>query len=158
MGAEMENDKCIDGALSVRPMELSDVEAVAALEQEAFAVPWSAGILRAGLQSDLDLFYVLELDGNLCGYGAMRILLDEGELLRIAVALAFRRRGLAKFLMDRMMEDAKERGVTAYTLEVRESNCGARRLYESYGFLEEAVRKDYYSNPKEDAIIMWRRQ
>lgn len=142
----------------VRPMELSDVEAVAALEQEAFAVPWSPSILRAGVRSDLDRFYVLELGGEVCGYGAMRILLDEGELLRIAVAAAFRRKGLARLLMDRMLGDAKEGGVTAFTLEVRESNHGARRLYESYGFLSEAIRKDYYSNPKEDAVIMWKRE
>lgn len=138
----------------VRRMEPRDVAAAAQLEQESFTVPWSEGIIRSGLQGALDHCYVLELDGAVCGYGVMRIIFEEGELLRIAIAPSVRGRGLSKFLMDAMLMEASGMGVTTVALEVRESNLAARGLYKAYGFVEEAVRRNYYSLPTEDAVIM----
>ena len=87
----------------------------------------------------------------------LRILADEGEIQRIGVYPHYRRQGIARKLMDAMVTFARARGVRAIALEVRESNLGARNLYDSYGFRQEAVRKGYYHNPAEDAIIMWNR-
>lgn len=142
----------------VRRMELQDVAAAAQLELESFTVPWSEAIIKSGLQGALDHCYVLECAGIVCGYGVMRIIFEEGELLRIAIASSVRGRGLSKPLMDAMLAKAAGMGVTAVTLEVRESNAAARGLYKSYGFVEESVRKGYYSLPAEDAVIMWKRE
>ena len=92
------------------------------------------------------------------GYCVLRILADEGEIQRIAVDPAFRRRGAGRKLMEAMAALGRMKGVREVALEVRESNEGARKLYESYGFKQEAVRKEYYHNPTEDAIIMWNRR
>ena len=81
----------------------------------------------------------------------------EGEVQRIAVLPRYRRLGLGRKMMDAMLTYASQCRVTAVSLEVREGNHPARRLYESYGFAAEAVRRDYYRNPTEDAVIMWKR-
>jgi ribosomal-protein-alanine N-acetyltransferase len=83
------------------------------------------------------------------------VIAGEGELMRIAVHPELRGRGLSRKLMDQLEETAREKGAEALTLEVRKSNRTAIELYKSYGFGEEAVRKNYYENPAEDALIMW---
>ena len=112
----------------VRPMTGQDIEQVADLEQVCFSESWSENLIRMGLDSRLDTYFVYADHGTILGYAVLRI-------------LTF----------------ARARGVRAIDLEVRESNLGARNLYDSYGFRQEAVRKGYYHNPAEDAIIMWNR-
>ena len=103
------------------------------------------------------LRFVYADHGTILGYAVLRILADEGEIQRIGVYPHYRRQGIARKLMDAMVTFARARGVRSIALEVRESNLGARNLYDSYGFRQEAVRKGYYHNPAEDAIIMWNR-
>lgn len=135
-----------------------DLERAALLEVGCFTEPWSLNMLAAGLDCSLDSYLVYEEEGVLRGYCVMRVLGDEGEIQRIAVEPAFRRQGIARKLMDAMVDLARGRGVREMALEVRESNIGARKLYESYGFMQEAVRRGYYHNPAESAIIMWNRR
>lgn len=142
----------------VRPMTGPDIEAVACLEQACFSESWPESMIRSGLDSRLDTYFVYEDHGQLLGYSVIRVLADEGEIQRIAVEPRFRRLGIARKLMDAMVAFSRMRGVKSITLEVRESNEGARKLYGSYGFSQEAVRRGYYRNPAEDAIIMWNRQ
>ncbi len=142
----------------VRPMAPQDLERAAQLETGCFTEPWSLNMLLSGLESSLDSYLVYEEEGLIRGYCVMRILGEEGEIQRIAVEPAFRRQGIARKLMDAMVDLARLKGVREMALEVRESNAGARKLYESYGFVEEAVRKGYYHNPSESAIIMWNRR
>lgn len=92
-----------------------------------------------------------------CGYANLRILAGEGEIERIAVDPAMRRHGVGRKLMEAMAAFASGEGVGDMTLEVRAGNTAARKLYESFGFAEEGRRKDYYRNPTEDALILWRR-
>lgn len=157
----------------LRPMEEKDLEAAAELERLSFSVPWSEAVLRESLESSLDLIWVLEQtedsagkDGEhgrteerknriLAGYCNLRLIAGEGELMRIAVHPELRGRGLSRKLMDCLEETAREKGAEAVTLEVRKSNQAAIELYKTYGFREEAVRKNYYENPSEDALIMW---
>lgn len=141
----------------IRPMESGDLAAAAELEQICFSDPWSCSQLEDAVNSRLDTCFVYEDQGLLLGFGIIRILIDEGEIQRIAVHPSVRNKGIGRQLMDAMTSFAGARGVTAMTLEVRESNRGARRLYDSCGFKEEAVRRAYYRNPSEDAIIMWNR-
>ena len=142
----------------IRKMESRDLEQVAELEKVCFSEAWAWMRLEAGIHSPYDVYYVFEQDEQILGYCNLRILAGEGEIQRIAVLPPFRRLGVARKLMDAMVDFAVENKAAAVTLEVRESNRPARNLYESYGFTAEAVRKGYYRNPSEDAVIMWKRK
>lgn len=142
----------------VRQMRREDLDAVAEMEKLSFSVPWSRNILEQGFLGDLDHYLVIEKDGQPAGYINFRFLAGEGEIERIAVHPRFRGQGLGRKLMEAMEEYGESQGVTAVTLEVRSSNKKAVNLYESCGFVKEAVRKGYYRDPVEDAIIMWRRR
>ena len=148
----------MEAEAGVLPMTAEDVEYVARLERESFSEAWSQNLIQSGLDSRLDTYFVYKSGGWVLGYGVIRILADEGEIQRIAVYPQYRRRGIARELMDAMVSFARMRGVRAIALEVRESNEGARRLYGFYGFRQEAVRKGYYRSPAEDAVIMWNRE
>lgn len=139
-------------------MGAQDLGRVAELERVCFTESWSENLLRSGLDNRLDACLVYEEAGTVLGYCVLRILADEGEIQRIAVDPVFRRQGIARKLMDSMAALARMKGVREVALEVREGNLGARKLYESYGFRQEAVRRGYYHNPTEDAIIMWNRR
>lgn len=141
----------------IRRMQEADLEQVAELEKLCFSESWSYRLLETGLHSAYDEFYVFEQEDRILGYCNLRILCGEGEIQRICVHPAARRLGIARKLMEEMERSAVFRQVSAMTLEVRESNTAARRLYESFGFVAEAVRKNYYRNPEEHAVIMWRR-
>ncbi len=144
--------------VSVRPMASADLEAVWQLENQCFSDSWSMKLLADGLKGRYDRFWVAEMGGQICGYANLRIIAGEGEIERIAVDSRFRRQGIGRKLMDKMEKSAAAEGVTDMTLEVRESNMAARKLYESFGFAEEGRRKGYYHNPLEDAVIMWLRR
>lgn len=169
-----ENMNRSEAECSLRSMEERDLAAAAELERLSFSAPWSEAILRESLESRLDFLWVLEqADGagesaeqageerktgenrSLAGYCNLRVIAGEGELMRIAVHPELRGRGLSRKLMDQLEKAAREQGAEALTLEVRKSNRTAVELYKSYGFREEAVRKNYYENPVEDALIMW---
>lgn len=141
----------------IRRMTAADLEQVARLEKICFSEPWSYGILESGMYSPYDVYFVLEQERQILGYCNLRILAGEGEVQRIAVLPAWRGLGLGRKLMDAMVSFAREKEASAITLEVRAGNTAARNLYESYGFTAEAVRKGYYRNPAEDAVIMWKR-
>lgn len=142
----------------VRPMTVQDMEEVSRLEHMCFSESWSDNLIRSGLDSRLDTYFVYQDHGYILGYSVIRVLADEGEIQRIAVYPECRRQGIARKLMDAMVSFSRSRGVRSIALEVRESNAGARKLYEAYGFRQEAVRRGYYRSPQEDAVIMWNRE
>jgi len=140
----------------LRKMENDDVDAVAGIEQICFSDPWSKNMVSDLLESSWDEVWILEeKEKGTVGYINFRFLAGEGELMRIAVLPGMRGQGLSRTLMDQMMESAAKHAVTDITLEVRAGNEPAIGLYQSYGFVGEAVRKGYYHNPTEDALIMW---
>ena len=106
----------------VRPMTGQDIEQVADLEQVCFSESWSENLIRMGLDSRLDTYFVYADHGTILGYAVLRILADEGEIQRIGVYPHYRRQGIARKLMDAMVTFARARGVRAIALEVRESN------------------------------------
>ena len=141
----------------IRWMLKDDLDAVAELEQLSFSIPWSYENLEQGLSNGLDQYLVWEENGMAAGYINFRILAGEGEIERVAVHPLLRDRGFGRKLMEAMVEYASGQGVRDITLDVRVNNQTAINLYESCGFVKEAIRKDYYREPTEDAIIMWRR-
>ena len=141
----------------IRRMEPCHLEQTAWLEKVCFSENWSYQLLEAGIHSLYDVYYVWEQESRILGYCCLRLLAGEGEIQRIAVLPEYRRLGIGRKMMEAMVNDAMANQVHAISLEVRESNFAARRLYESFGFAAEAVRRGYYHNPLEDALIMWRR-
>ena len=139
----------------IRWMLKDDLDAVAELEQLSFSIPWSYENLEQGLSNGLDQYLVWEENGMAAGYINFRI--RAGEIERVAVHPLLRGRGFGRKLMEAMVEYASGQGVRDITLDVRVNNQTAINLYESCGFVNEAIRKDYYREPTEDAIIMWRR-
>ncbi len=138
----------------VRELRPEDITAVCDIELACFSDPWSLETIKEGIESPFDTWLVLDEEEAVKGYCVFRIIAGEGELFRIAVLPEYRGGGLAKKLMERLAEYSKEKAVASIFLEVRESNKIARNLYKSYGFEEEGIRKNYYQNPSENAVIM----
>ena len=126
----------------------------AALERECFPDPWSEKSLRDMLQSPPVLYLAAEADGEVAGYCGAQIVLDEGEILRIAVDPAFQRRQIGTCLLEAMFRAAPD--VRTWYLDVREHNVPAIGLYRKMGFETTGRRRGYYSQPTEDAILMQR--
>lgn len=144
--------------VEIRRMTLEDLDEVTQLEKESFSVPWSGMLLSESLNNAFDFIWVLTADGKTAGYCLLRIIEGEGELQRIAVFPSFRGRGYSRKLMETLERFAREKNTEAIILEVRVSNLAAVNLYKSCGFEIGAVRKRYYKDPVEDALIMWKRK
>lgn len=141
----------------IRAMLYKDIRETAAIENELFGVPWTEKILEENLDNKLYSVYIVQKDEEITGYICFMTVAGESELLRIAVSTSCQRQGIAARLMDFMLEKLKTEGVRNITLEVRSRNKAAISLYEKYGFKVEGVRKRYYHNPEDDALIMWKR-
>jgi ribosomal-protein-alanine N-acetyltransferase len=135
-----------------------DVDDVAALEAASFTNPWTRQMLAEELsRNEFARLYVLRLpDVRVAGFCACWIVTDELHINTIAVAAEHRGQGLGSALMRHIMRDVAGQGVTRATLEVRESNRPARQLYERLGFVAAGIRHGYYTEPVEDALILWR--
>ncbi|SHK69817.1 ribosomal protein S18-alanine N-acetyltransferase [Hespellia stercorisuis] len=142
--------------LICRKMNAADVVDVARLEQELFPDPWSAvSIGESGKLPDADCT-VVESEGEVVGYYIFYRSFDEGELIRIGVAKSGQRRGVGRFLMQCMEQCCREKDVRRILLDVREQNQAARSFYRSQGFVEDGIRRNFYSGPTEDAVLMSR--
>ena len=140
--------------IKIVPMMQDDVPQVAALEAACFSDPWSAQILSNELQNELSLWLVAKDGDTVLGYVGSQSVLDEADMMNIAVHPDFRRQGVARALILALIGELKKRGSRCLTLEVRASNDPARALYESLGFAHVGTRRNYYQNPKEDALIL----
>ncbi|MBO8164067.1 MAG: ribosomal protein S18-alanine N-acetyltransferase [Brevibacillus sp.] len=142
--------------LRFRMMTLGDVEAVVELEKLAFPTPWPADAFINELTINKHARYVVaEVEGRVIAYCGMWVVIDEAHITNVAVHPEYRRRGIGERLMRQMMGLALLEGGEKMTLEVRPSNHTARSLYKKLGFEERGIRKQYYSDNMEDAIIMW---
>jgi ribosomal-protein-alanine N-acetyltransferase len=126
----------------------------AALEAECVSHPWSRESLEAALDDPKTLFLAAVEDERLTGYVFMSVILDEGYICNVAVNEAYRRRGTGSALIRELVTYGKKNGLSFITLEVRKSNLPAISLYSHFGFVKVGERKDYYSAPKEDAVLM----
>ena len=132
-----------------------DAEGVAAVERESFPTPWSREDFWREASNDFACYIVALEDAEIIGFGGCWISFEEAQVTNIALTSAQRGRGLGKVLMAKLMRAAAERGAERMTLEVRPSNTPALRLYEGLGFAAIGVRKKYYQDNDEDAILMW---
>ena len=135
-------------------MQPRHVPQVAALEKICFADPWSEKSVASELENPLS-YWLVAMDGEeLVGYVGSQTVLGETDMMNVAVSPDYRRQGIAEGLILALIADLKDRESHCLTLEVRDSNDSARALYEKLGFSEIGRRKNYYRNPKEDALIL----
>ena len=139
--------------ITIEKMSREHLSEVASIEEMSFSLPWSLESLELMLTEQASALVALE-DGRVLGYVGMMCVLDEGQIINVAVHPDARRRGVGRRLMEAAQAYAKERGIVFLSLEVRESNIAARSLYSSLGWEEQGIRKGFYSHPVENACVM----
>ncbi len=132
----------------------ADAKGLAELDREVFSVPWSEKSFVDECNNKIAVYYAAKDNGKIVGYAGFWHVADEGDITNIAVLPEYRRRKIASRLIEAMIKEAKKRSLSLLTLEVRCSNTAAISLYENYGFKIIGKRKNYYTNPVEDAHIM----
>lgn len=135
-------------------MNKDHVSQIARLEAQCFSDPWSEKSIASELENPLSLWLVAEENGRVCGYVGSQTVLDESDMMNVAVDPGFRRQGIARALIETLIAELSKMGSRCLRLEVRVSNENARALYERMGFRQLGLRKNYYHNPKEDALIL----
>ncbi len=142
--------------VSLESMRMEDIPRVLEIEQESFRTPWPREAYTHELtENRLAAYIVARADGEIVGYAGMWIILDEAHVTTIAVDPAYRGQHIGERLLVGLIDAALSRDARWMTLEVRKSNATAQALYKKYGFREIGVRKGYYSDNREDAIVMW---
>ena len=136
------------------PMAEAHVAAVAELEQVCFSAPWSEASVREELTNPLSLWLVALAGDQVAGYVGSQTVLDEADMMNLAVAPRHRRQGIARQLVEALGNALRAQGVQSLTLEVRASNEAAIQLYRSLGFTQVGRRPRYYTKPTEDALIL----
>jgi ribosomal-protein-alanine N-acetyltransferase len=144
-------------SVSLRPLEIADLDAIEQIENVSYPTPWSRSMFASELAkpSSLSLAAVDET-GALVGYLILSRYVDAWHVMNVAVDPEHRRQGIASALMQRLFEITRDDAKRGYTLEVRVSNVAAIQLYESFGFHSRGIRRGYYVDNREDALIMWR--
>ncbi len=142
------------GPVAIEPMSLEHVDEVSSIERAVFPSPWSRASFERECLGEGAASWVALLDVRVVGYLVSWIVYDELHIGNIAVAPDAQGRGIGRRLLGRALEEAAGRGVTLATLEARESNLRAIRLYEHFAFRPVAIRKRYYADSGEDAIVM----
>ena len=140
--------------IEIRTMEPQDVPQIAELEKVCFSDPWSEKSIISELDNPLSCWLVAVSGEQVVGYVGSQTVLDGSDMMNIAVSPDFRRKGIAESLIEALISFLHERGSRCLILEVRASNVPAIALYEKLGFLEIGRRRNYYRNPKEDALIL----
>ena len=137
-------------------LNYDNLQAVAELEKECFGKnAWSKELLANEIGQDNKHYTVIVIDGEVAGYGGFSQVLDEGDIMNIAIFPRFRRQGLASMILSSFFEQAETFGIKSFTLEVRDGNLPAKQLYEKSGFVFVGKRTGYYSDG-EDACIYWK--
>lgn len=140
----------------IRNMVVDDIDDVVEIEHQSFSLPWSREAFEAEVcDNDLAVYLIMTSGKQVIGYGGMWIILDEAHVTNIAILPSYRGKGLGKILLNAMIKAAKGQGAQSMTLEVRAGNIVAQKLYAGFGFKNCGVRPGYYTDNREDALIMW---
>jgi ribosomal-protein-alanine N-acetyltransferase len=142
--------------VTVSQIEHRHIKEIARLEKECFSTPWSEQTIEDAFKTGTR-FFVAQKDNSVLGYVGISAILDEGYITNVAVLPEARQQGVASALLNSLFEFAKENSLSFISLEVRESNNAAISLYQKFGFKTEGKRKNFYSAPQEDALIMTKR-
>ena len=142
--------------VELRRLEAGDLDEVEEIERDSYPTPWSRSMLDAELHKPSSLALGAFTERRLVGYAFVSRYVDAWHVMNVAVADTYRRRGIAVALLERLFDVTATDPRRGYTLEVRVSNIGAIALYEKLGFEARGVRRGYYTDNREDALIMWR--
>lgn len=143
--------------VTISKMTLNDLDEVLAIENKSYPTPWTRRSFHSELTDNIYAHYFVARCGQtLAGYFGMWIILDEAHITNIAVSPKLRRQGIGEQMLRFSFDKAKELGASRMTLEVRLSNHEAQNLYRKLGFEDKGIRKGYYTDTNEDAIIMWK--
>lgn len=142
---------------TIRPMEIPDLDQVLPIEEANFSVPWTANGFFSFLIREDARFYVAEEEGEIIGYCGVILCLDEGDITNVCVRKDRRNCGIGKLLVQHMINDTAAAGIRVWHLEVRMSNEKAISLYKKLGFVQDGLRKGYYEEPRENAVLMSRK-
>ena len=143
-------------AVDIRALTIGDLNAIESIERRSYPTPWSRSMFAGELAKPASLCLGAFEDDRLAGYLITSRYVDAWHVMNIAVNPSFRRRGIATALLERLFELTDDGGRRGYTLEVRVSNKGAIKLYERLGFTARGKRRGYYTDNREDALVMWR--
>jgi ribosomal-protein-alanine N-acetyltransferase len=139
-------------------MKEEDVDAILDISSLSFSISWSKDSYLQELTNPVARYLVAKIDNKVVGFIGTWIVLDESHITNVAVHPSYRKQGIASSLLKEFLKYCKSQGCIAYTLEVRSGNKAARALYENHNFKQDGIRKGYYEDNKEDAIIMWLRE
>lgn len=142
----------------IRRMTEEDLEQVADNEAACFSRPWSLRAFAEMLTKKEAIYLVAETGGRIVAHCGVINIAGEGEITNVAVRKECRNQGIGRKMLVQLIQEGREAGILDFTLEVRAGNASAIHLYESLGFLSEGIRPGFYDSPREDALIMWKRQ
>jgi ribosomal-protein-alanine N-acetyltransferase len=141
--------------VDIEKMKREDVSKVMEIERQCFATPWHESAYVTELSNRSAYYVVAKLDGEIVGFTGMWVILDEAHITTIGVDPKHRGKRIGEQLLMALLDEAQKRHAKRATLEVRKSNKVAQNLYHKYGFIPAALRRGYYTDNGEDAIVMW---
>ncbi|HAH87133.1 MAG TPA: ribosomal-protein-alanine N-acetyltransferase [Armatimonadetes bacterium] len=141
--------------VTIERMQLEDIDHVVELDKKCFPIPWSASAYVTEAHNPSAYYIVARANSGLAGYAGMWLIMDEAHITTIGVDPGYRGCKVGERMLINLMQHAISQGATRATLEVRKRNLVAQNLYTKYGFQIVAVRKGYYTNNNEDALVMW---
>lgn len=140
----------------IRAMTIDDIDQVAKIEEESFAVPWTNDIYYKELtENPYASYLVLEVDGVVLGFCGLWVVIDEAQITNFAISPSHRGAGYGSTLFQYVINQATAFGAHRLSLEVRQSNIIAQKVYQKFGLVPGGVRKNYYTDNNEDALVMW---
>jgi ribosomal-protein-alanine N-acetyltransferase len=148
--------KCADISLTIQSLREEHLTDVAVLDKSLFGSSWSIDSFRNDLLNTVSVNFVIYAGEKLIGYAVTWMIVDELHINKIAVKTDYQNRGIASWVLDFILQRAKQLEMSSAFIEVRQSNAGAIHLYKKCGFEEQGVRPNYYESPKEDALLMVR--
>ncbi len=143
--------------IQITKMCKDDLQDIYKICESSFPIPWEFTSFENELSNILATYLIAKIENKIVGYIGLWFIMDECQIVTLAIHEDYRRQGIASLLLNAMMKECKKHGTTYISLDVRASNIAAQKLYAKYGFIEETIRKKYYLNPdnsREDAIIM----
>ena len=141
--------------VTINLMKEEDIDEILDISSLSFSICWSKSSYMQELTNPVAKYFVAKVDNKVVGFAGTWIVLDEAHITNIATHPNYRKQGIASKILEELLSYCKSQGCVAYTLEVRKSNAAAKALYEKYNFKQEGIRKGYYEDNKEDAILMW---
>ncbi len=148
------NPRSTEAMLQIEPLSTEHISQMAELEKLCFPDPWSENLFFDLLSNPLAVYFVALINGKVIGYAGMYHILSEGQIMNVATHPEHRRKGVAEKLFGELLEYAEDNDIEEMSLEVRSENLSAIALYEKLGFEKVGIRKNYYSSPHDDAVLM----